>query len=297
MAERYDPFKDETLGTPDEPPIVKRKRRSPVQIDWKGAARRLAEGETPHAVAVALGIDEDRVWRHLKNSLRFRFWLAQALERQRLLTALRLKAGGRTALLSRSLQSETLDAGMLRCLLDEEALDGSPEETTRGIEQLGETAQRPPNMAFRKRIAEERRHMDALVAESVALLRAREADMAASTSEAPRMPANTSEAQRMPANTGEAPRRPASASEAQRMPAMPNEPRRKAVMPPTGVTHPPARVDLEGPDLIRLREAGLIGPPLDRPDAGNTYRSSPSGLSRGPIPGIRVSADADGPPE
>lgn len=62
------------------------KRRSPELIDWKLAAHRIAEGETPAAVAAILGIREERVWRHFETSTHFRTLIQQAAERHRLLT-------------------------------------------------------------------------------------------------------------------------------------------------------------------------------------------------------------------
>uniref|UniRef100_UPI00313811D1 hypothetical protein n=1 Tax=Ferrovibrio terrae TaxID=2594003 RepID=UPI00313811D1 len=83
-------------------------RKSPVTIPWRLVARRLAEGEKPGAIAAGLGLEEDRIWRHLRRSLRFRFYLRQALERQQMLAGLQLAAAGRSAMLSRGLQPESL---------------------------------------------------------------------------------------------------------------------------------------------------------------------------------------------
>lgn len=176
MSTRYDPFKDETLGTPAEPPLPKKKRRPATRFDWKAVARRLAEGERPAAIAAGGGPDEDRIWRHMKRSLRFRFYIRQALERQRLLAELQLGAAGPAALVSRSRQADSLDGETLRLL--EAAGDEAAPNLAQQVEQLGETGGPPPNMALRKRIAAEKRQMDAFVAGSVALLKAHEAGRA-----------------------------------------------------------------------------------------------------------------------
>lgn len=74
----YDPFKDETLGTPDEPPIRRPRtgqRRRPKLMDWRGVARRIAEGEQIGAIAASLDLPEEKIWRHLHASTRFQMYL------------------------------------------------------------------------------------------------------------------------------------------------------------------------------------------------------------------------------
>src|SRR3546814_21030964 len=55
-----------------------------TKIDWKQAAALIAGGRTVEATADALGLAPERIWRHLNRSLRFRFYLRQAIQRQRL---------------------------------------------------------------------------------------------------------------------------------------------------------------------------------------------------------------------
>lgn len=244
-----------SAGTPM--PAAKPKRKSPVRIDWKEIARRLAEGARPAAVAAAAGIDEDRLWRHLRASLRFRFYLSQALERQQLLAELQLGVAGRSAALSRSLQPESLDGDLLKCLLAESGSGGIAKQ----VEQLGATGQRPPNMAFRRRLAAERRQMDAQFAAIEAECRAiagQPARSLANASETPRSPANAGEASRSAAKAGEAPRsetKPAAAASV--APPLAPRPPRPPVEPPRAI------VDIEGPDRARL---GLRLPALPSED-------------------------------
>jgi hypothetical protein len=75
------------------PPAGKKR----VRIDWKRGAALLVAGESPDAVATALGITEDRLWRHLRSSLRFQFLLRQARETQQLLGRLQLEAASNAA--------------------------------------------------------------------------------------------------------------------------------------------------------------------------------------------------------
>lgn len=258
----YDPFKDESLGK-------SRRRRPPVMIDWKAVARRLAEGESPGQVAAALGLKEDRIWDHLKRSLRFRFLLQQALERQRLLTDLRIAAGGRSALIGRGLQAEGMDGEMLRCLLAEDSL-AAPKESAGDlrsdlggrIERLGATARPAPNMALRRRLAAEKREMDAAVAESVAFLAASDAVRAAA-GHAERTEMKAKEAE---TKANEPDRSQTKANEAEGRETKPAE-----TPPPVGSAAarpaaPPPRpqlrtiVDLDGPDLARLKESGALPP-------------------------------------
>lgn len=233
------------------------KRKSPTRIDWKGIARQLAEGARPTTVAAAAGIEEDRLWRHLRASLRFRFYLAQALERQRLLAGLQLGAAGRSAALSRSLNPESLDSDLLRCLLAESQPDGIAQQ----VEQLGATGQRPPNMAFRRRIAAERRQMDAQVAAIRAECAAEAAGSMEKSDETPRSTTNAGEHQRSATNAGEAQRSTANTGEASASPNAPGAVSARPARPSSSrVTHTPAIVDLDGPDLARLRASGALSP-------------------------------------
>ncbi|WP_300298611.1 hypothetical protein [Ferrovibrio sp.] len=60
-------------------------------IDWNQAARLMAEGQAPAAAAAALGISENRLWRHFETSSHFRGLILRAAERRRCL-ALALQA-------------------------------------------------------------------------------------------------------------------------------------------------------------------------------------------------------------
>lgn len=163
--DRYDPFKDETLGQ-------KPKRKPPVKIDWKAAARQLAEGGSAGKIAAGIGVTEDRLWRHLRISPHFRYLLQQAVERQRLLGDLQLSATARMAAVRRSLQPDGLDADTLQQLAcaadsvsDGKALVGRladtglrPEAAERRSRRAEEEARRTAMQAeFRARIAENRR--------------------------------------------------------------------------------------------------------------------------------------------
>ena len=84
-------------STPASPTTT---RARPVMIPWRDVARRLAEGEKPSVVAAGLAIDEDRIWRHLRKSLRFRTYLRQAVERRKHLADLLLEGTGRSAMVA-----------------------------------------------------------------------------------------------------------------------------------------------------------------------------------------------------
>ncbi|MFC3676852.1 hypothetical protein [Ferrovibrio xuzhouensis] len=68
--------------THDEPGARPVRRRRPRLIDWRRGARLLAEGLPVAAVAAALHIDPEHVWRHLETSHRFRRYVRQALGQQ-----------------------------------------------------------------------------------------------------------------------------------------------------------------------------------------------------------------------
>lgn len=217
-------------------------RKRPVAIPWREVACRLAEGAKPAGVAANLGLKEERIWRHLRQSLRFRFYLRQAVERQRLLAGLQLATLGQAALLSRGQKPDSLDGDLLR-LLTEAAPE---EEVGQQIEQLGKTGERPPNMAFRRRMAEEKRLMDLQVetwriqdAARAAAQVAVPQPLAPTVGEPVRSATNTSEAVRSVTNTSEAPRTPTNANEHRRSETNPAEPG-----PPTRLSwsRPPARV-------------------------------------------------------
>lgn len=68
-----------------------------MRIAWTRGAALLVAGEAPAAVAAALGITEERLWRHLRNSARFQFLLRQAREAQLLIGWLQLEAASNAA--------------------------------------------------------------------------------------------------------------------------------------------------------------------------------------------------------
>lgn len=72
-------------------------KKTRIRIDWKRGAALLVAGETPDAIAAALGITTDRLWGHLRRSARFQFLLRQARETQLLLGRLQLEAASNAA--------------------------------------------------------------------------------------------------------------------------------------------------------------------------------------------------------
>jgi hypothetical protein len=252
------------------PPVTPTKLR-PARIPWREIARRLAGGAQPAAIAPDYGIDEDRIWRHLRKSLRFRFYLQQAIERQRLLAGLQLAATAPGALVSRGQQAETLDGDTLR-LLGEAGGSAAPAEGGVGkqIERLGETAAPPPNMAWRARMAAERRSMDLQAAEAIGFgdgLNSGLAHAARGTfspdrpDSIPNGPDSASTGPELAPNRPESvstgPDSPPAEPESTALPRRSRPPSPQRPLPP----EPPRYriVDLDGPDLERLRAAGLIG--------------------------------------
>jgi hypothetical protein len=264
------------------PPSQATAKASPARIPWREIARRLAGGAQPAVLAPEYGIDEDRIWRHLRKSLRFRFYLQQAVDRQRLLAGLQLAATAPGALVSRGQQAGSLDGEGLRLLAEAGGGSVPPEGgTQKQIEQLGETAALPPNMAWRARMATERRQMDLEAAEArgfsdglnSGLARVAQATVVTtkpdSASNRPDSPPNRPES--APNRPDSAPDRPDSASNRpDSTPTGPvsasNRPEPIATGPrlrpsaPRAEPSPYAVVDLDGPDLRRLRAAGLLGP-------------------------------------
>lgn len=152
--------------------------RKRVRIDWKRGAALLIDGETPTAICAALGIDEDRLWRHLRSSLRFQFLLRQARERRQLLGQIRLEAASREAAVRLARCAEKPEAG----LIAELAANGTGRGTGGGtaappddeghdvIARLAQSGRRPPNQALRQRCDREWRQMSAEVDETRRLL-------------------------------------------------------------------------------------------------------------------------------
>ncbi|MFC3677672.1 hypothetical protein [Ferrovibrio xuzhouensis] len=154
-----------------------------TKIDWKQAAALIAGGRTVEATAVALGLAPERIWRHLNRSLRFRFYLRQAIERQRLEAELHLAAAARDAVLARSRDPAGLDGADLRWLAGEGGLSGcagrrAAEQGGAGedlVMQLAATGNRPPSQALRRRLAARQAEMDRFMAEARDELAAAEA--------------------------------------------------------------------------------------------------------------------------
>jgi hypothetical protein len=249
--------------TPSTPAVAGRTR--PVRIPWREVARRLADGEKPAAIAAGLGLNEDRIWRHLRRSLRFRFYLQQAVDRQRLLAGLQLAATAPGALVSRSQQAENLDGEGLR-LLNEAAGGSVPSEGGVGkqIEHLGETGGLPPNMAWRARMAAERRGMDLAAAEARGFLDGLNSGLARATAVPVRPDSASTGPDSAPNGPDSTPTGPESASN--RPDSLSAAPRQR---PPLSPAEPPPRaiVDLDGPDLARLRAQGLLGGGERPPDS------------------------------
>ncbi|MFN4310287.1 MAG: hypothetical protein ACK4FK_06800 [Ferrovibrio sp.] len=318
--ESYDPFKDETIHH-------RKPRKKPVTVDWKLAARRVAEGAALAAVAAELGITEEHFWRHLRRSLRFRFLLEQAVERRAGLIALQSRVALPAAVLDRCLQAESLDGSLLSALVSDTQAgraSGGPAGDSSGlIDLLAETGRRPPNMAFRRRIAAERRQMDAAVAvikAQAGFLRpataADPARTAANPNEPERTQTNLNEPERTQTNLNEPERTQTDLNEPERSETNPNGPERSETncrepersqtartqtmrddakqatpdrvrpapapydpwpgRPPRHLVPKPPEprsraalygtiVDLEGPDLARIRAMGGFDPP--EPDA------------------------------
>lgn len=173
-----DPFKEEYI--PPAQPQSELKPRRP-QIAWRRGAVMWADGEDLSAICAALGIDEERFWRHVRNSQRFRFLIQQAGERRRLQAQLRLAREGREALLRAMPQIENYDPATLRWLGEQAGLQGgaSSQDRPDAGERLRLAAAPPPNQAFRKRIAAQRGRMDAEVARMEESFRRRQAAEAA----------------------------------------------------------------------------------------------------------------------
>ncbi|MFN4276651.1 MAG: hypothetical protein ACK4FJ_10160 [Ferrovibrio sp.] len=289
--EAYDPFKDEAIHQ-------KKPSKPLVRVDWKLAARRVAEGAGLATVVAELGITEEHFWRHLRRSLRFRFLLEQAVERRAGLIALQSRAALPAAVLDRCLQADSLDDGLLTALLtDTEAVRASdaPAGDSSGlIGRLAETGRHPPNMAFRRRLAAERQKMDATFAAISAQAAAKRAqpDEPARTEakssqpersetdpngpersqtdlSGPKTDLNGPERSQMDLNGPERCETEPNPSSVRTRPGeynpWPDRPPRHLVPTPP---EPRSRaallgtiVDLEGPDLARIRAMGGLDPP------------------------------------
>ena len=177
MPERYDPFKDEDIAArPFAPPYVSAAvlraekaarpsdpcpsdpcppgppvpglpaRRRPQLIDWRRVARLLAEGLDAGAVAAQAGLpDEERIWKHLHKSLRFRFYLRQACLRRAAMAELQIGPALRHALVERLRDSGSLSAEMLAAIAAEARHWQVPEDEggiRKAVDRLAETGSR-----------------------------------------------------------------------------------------------------------------------------------------------------------
>jgi hypothetical protein len=124
-----------------DPSVARPARRRPKLVDWRRAARLLADGSSPEEIAATVGIDEAHFWRHLRNSLRFQFYVRQARDRRRLLGRLQLELVAGDAVLRGLRNAERLDRDMLAWATATAGLqDGAVDESdTDLIAQLGAT--------------------------------------------------------------------------------------------------------------------------------------------------------------
>lgn len=252
---RYDPFKDESLGAP-------RKRKPPTRIDWRGIARRMAGGETPREIAAALGLAEDRIWRHLNRSPKFLKDLDQETRRQRLLTQIAFHSAGPAAAYAHLSASSGEDTA--RWLAEQTGLAGNsaaPDGEEDLAQQLRETARSTRRAAMTRPKASA-----AEIAEHAAWLAAAEefeqARKAASSQPVPTA-TDPDEPQRTRMSPDEPERTRTNLNEPGRTRMNLDEPPGSGISrPPAPPPRPPLRtiVDLDGPDLARLKESGALPP-------------------------------------
>ncbi|HLT77412.1 MAG TPA: hypothetical protein VKZ87_08500 [Ferrovibrio sp.] len=162
------PYKD-TFPDGAAPPKARHR------VDWKQAAQRLAAGEPGGQVAAALGISEDRLWRHFDRSARFRFLFRRALERSRLSARLAFENAAREAVVQRGGRVAEIDGESWQWLARQTGLAPDVDPDGQGgsgnalaardaqlITELKEAAGRqPPNMAEFRRLQKEGRRMNA----------------------------------------------------------------------------------------------------------------------------------------
>jgi hypothetical protein len=125
-----------------ETPQADKKTR--VRIDWKRGAALLVAGETPDAVAAALGITQDRLWRHLRSSLRFQFLLRQARETQLLLGRLKLEAVANAAAIRCAEQAEKPPASLFEQFKTTSQPAWAPPCSGDMVHRLAESLRRAP---------------------------------------------------------------------------------------------------------------------------------------------------------
>lgn len=240
-ANQYDPFKDESLGQRPQ----KQTRKSPIRVDWRAIARRMAEGEQPRAIAASLDLPEDRIWRHLNRSPKFLKDLRQATDRQRVLAQLAFQSAGPAAALAQL--GTPADDEAARWLADRTGLAGEGDLAG----QLRESTR-----STRRAATARPKASPAELAEHAALL-ALEAEMKARFA-AQRAAAATAGT----TNPNEPERTRTNLNEPERTRMNPDEPFRAAPRPPAPPPRPPQRtiVDLDSPDLARLKAEGLLPP-------------------------------------
>lgn len=64
-------------------------KKTRTRVAWTRGARLLGRGLSPEAVAAALGVEEERLWRHLRTSRRFCRLLSETIDLQRFSAELR----------------------------------------------------------------------------------------------------------------------------------------------------------------------------------------------------------------
>ncbi len=120
-----------------------------IRIDWKRGAALLVGGDTPDAVAAALGITTDRLWRHLRRSARFQFLLRQARETQLLLGRLQLEAASNAAAIRCAQKAEKPPAGLFEQFKSTSLPAWSEPHQRDMVLRLAESLRRAPKRAPR----------------------------------------------------------------------------------------------------------------------------------------------------
>lgn len=244
-GERYDPFKDESLGQ-------KRPRKPPIRIEWRAIARRMAGGEKPRDIAASLNLPEDRIWRHLNRSVYFQAELQRAADRQQLLARLTFGSTGQAAAMAHLEAAERIGDDAALWLAKQTGLAGSAPGGAAGeaeealAAQLGAAAWRP--LRRRKSVREhgERQPSATEIAEHAEwLAAAAEFEAARNRPEAPGSIGSN------PEQSGSVGNDPEASGSIQSQP----EPFRPSPRPPQRTI-----IDLDGPDLARLKAAGQLPP-------------------------------------
>lgn len=150
-------------------------KRPYTKIDWKRGAKLLAAGLDAEDVAAALGIDEDRLWRHLHRSLRFRFLVRQAAERRRQLCELQVDIAAPAMVRHCALdRGAAPDPAMLREVTGYAAARAAARQEKTApdpLQALADSGQRPPNQAKRRRLMARQEEHDVEAAGIIAVAR------------------------------------------------------------------------------------------------------------------------------